>query len=192
MLERLQLALAADQARRPQQAGRRRRPPRRQRAAAALDRRQQLDRLGRGPGAELVLQALLEALEGGDRRGPVAAQVVQAHQPALAVLGQRVALDQALRVDQAAGHGAFVFAARGRGGQGRGALFLPLPALLSQPLGQLGKRVEVEVAEQFLERGMLVAVDPLERLRQVGLHRLLQLQPGAAAEQRQPGVRRRR
>ena len=35
---------------------------------------------------------------------------------------------------------------------------------------------------------MLVAVDPLERLRQVGLHRLLQLQPGAAAEQRQPGV----
>jgi hypothetical protein len=35
--------------------------------------------------AELVLQALLEALEDGDRRGPVAAQVVQAHQPALAV-----------------------------------------------------------------------------------------------------------
>ena len=84
VIERLQLALAADQARRSHQAGRNHGAARRQGCGAALDRRQQLDRLGRRPGAQLVLQALLEALERGDRRRPVAAQIVQAHQAALA------------------------------------------------------------------------------------------------------------
>ena len=114
VVERCELALAADQARRPDQARRNDGAARRQRRAAALDRRQQLDRLGRRPRAELVLQALLEALEGGDRRGAVAAQVVQAHQPALGVLGERIALDQALRVDQAARDRAALLATRRR------------------------------------------------------------------------------
>ena len=189
MLERLQLAVAADQARRPQQAGRGRRPPRRQRRGAALDRRQQLDRLGRGPGAELVLQALLEALEGGDRRRPVAAQVVQAHQPALAVLGQRIALDQALRVDQAARDRALVLAARGRGGQRRGASApATAGAAARSHSASSGRSSKSRSPSSSSSARLLVALDPREALRQVGPHRLLQLQPGAAAEQRQPGI----
>ena len=69
---------------------------------AALDGRHQLDRLGRRSGAEFVFQALLEALERGDRCGMVAAQVVQAQQAALGMLGQRVGIHQALGIDQAA------------------------------------------------------------------------------------------
>ena len=148
-IEQCELALAADEARRPDQARRNDGAARRQRRAAALDRRQQLDRLGRRLRAELVLEALLETLEGGDRRGAVAAQVVQAHQPALGVLGERIALDQALRVDQAARDRSALLA-RGRCGGERGvALLAPLAALGAQPLGELGKVVEVEVAEQL-------------------------------------------
>jgi hypothetical protein len=40
-----------------------------------------------------VLQALLEALEGRNRDRVFAAQVVQAHQSALRMFGQRVAAD---------------------------------------------------------------------------------------------------
>ena len=50
--------------------------------SAALDGVEQAARLGAGPGTGLVVQPGLEALEGGDRGGMVATQVVQAHQPA--------------------------------------------------------------------------------------------------------------
>ena len=170
-IERRELALAADEARRPDQAGRNDGAARRQRRAAALDRRQQLDRLRRRLRAELVLEVLLEALERGDRRGAVAAQVVQPHQAALCVLGERIALDQALRIDEAARDRSALLARRRCGGERRVALLAPLAALDAQPLGELGEVVEVEVAEELASAGVLVDADRLERRPQVVLER---------------------
>jgi hypothetical protein len=190
--QRLQVAVAADQARRPEQAGRARRPPHRQRRAAALDRREQLDRLGRGTGAELVLETLLEALEGGDRRRAVATQVVQAHQPALAVLGQRIALDQALRVDQAARDRALVLAAR-RPRRPAPRCIAPAsagaPGAATRP-ARAARRSRGRRAAPRAGRARRARFAP--GLRQVGMHRFLQLQADAAAEQPQPASRRRR
>ena len=169
VVERRAFARAADQARRAHQAGRRQRTPRRQRRGTALDGRQQLDRLGRRPCAQLVLQALLEALERGNRGRPIAAQVVQAHQAALGMFGQWVAVCMALGIDQAAHNGAFLFAAVGGRGQCGVALFAPDPPLGPHPFGHVGQLFVVEVAEQFIGSGMFVAGNALEGRCQVGV-----------------------
>jgi hypothetical protein len=144
-----ELALAADEARRPHQARGNDGAPCRQRRAAALDRRQQLDRLGRRRRPLLVLEALLEALEGGDRRRAVAAQIVQPHDATLRMLAQRIALDQPLRVDETARDRSIVLARRCRRRQRGVASGVPVLALGVDPRREVGKVVEVEIAEQL-------------------------------------------
>ena len=179
-----QVGLAADQARRAHQPGRHDRAARRQLCSAAFDGGHQLDGLGRRPRAQLLFQALLEVLEGGDGRGAVATQVVQPHQPALRVFGQRVAGDQALGVDQAAGHGAVAFAVGGGGGQGGVALFAPAAALVAQPVGQVRQVVVVQVAQQLRLARVFVIGDALDLGAQVRDQAGRQLQQGAGRDQR--------
>ena len=169
VIERGELALAADEARRPHQARGDDGAPCRQRRAAALDRRQQLDRLGRRRRPLLVLEALLEALEGGDRRRAVAAQIVQPHDAALRMLAQRIALDQPLRVDEAARDRSVVLARRRRRRQRGVAPGAPVLALGAEPRGEIGKVVEVEIAEQLGPAGVLVDANPLQRRYQIVL-----------------------
>ena len=131
---------------------------------------------------------MLESLEGGDRRGAIAAQVVQAHQAALRVLGERIDRDQLLRVDEAARERAIVLAARrGRGERVR-APGAPVAPLRLQPLGELGQAGVIVVAEQLADGRVLVARDPLERRRQVGVHVRRELQQRAAGNQRRAGL----
>ena len=154
-------------------------------ARAALDRRQQLDRLGRGPGAELVLQALLETLERGDRRGPVAAQVVQAHQAALA----RARPAGRSRPGAARRPGRGPRRLRSRSAQPRRpARRRTAPAsagaarAATRPARE-GRRSRDRRAARRAPACSSLSIRA-SACRQVGAHRLLQLQPGAAADQR--------
>ena len=186
--QRRQFDGAADEPRRPHQAGGHHRAACRQCGGAALDRRHQFGRLRRRPGAELVLQPCLEAFEGRDRRAAVAAQVVQPHEPALRVLGQRIAFDQPLRVGQAANDGAAGFAVGCRRGQGRVASIAPAPARGVDPGREVRVFGIVQVAQQLFVAGVLVAGDGRQRIRQVGLHAGSELQPGAAGDEARAGV----
>ena len=186
--ERRELGRSADQPRRPHQARRNDGAPRRQRRRAALDRVEQLDRLRRGARAELVLQPPLEGLERRDRGAAVAAQVVQPHQAPLRVLGERIAVDQALRIDQAAGDGAARLALRRRPRQRGIALLVPAGARRLQPARQLGQVREFQRAEELFAPGVLVAGDAGQRRREVGVDIGGQLQRRAAADQRRADV----
>ena len=93
----LPLELAADEPRRSKHAdrqGARLRVGARQAAVGDA----QAQRLGFtvGRDAERALEDVAAAVEGGERRRPVATQVVQAHQPAMRMLGGRIEIDQAL------------------------------------------------------------------------------------------------
>jgi hypothetical protein len=98
--ERLPGLLAADQLRRATQRLRHRTRHRRRGIDAVRDGGHQLARLRARRLAELAPQHLGAGLVRGERRGAVAAQVVQAHQAPVGVLLQRILLDDALRVGQ--------------------------------------------------------------------------------------------
>jgi hypothetical protein len=133
--------------------------------------------------AELVLQAPLEGLERRDRGAAVAAQVVQPHQAALGVLGERVAVGQALRIDQAARDRAARLALRRRARQGRVALLVPALARRLQPARQLGQLLELQRAEELVAAGVLVVGDSRQRRRDVGRDLGRELQRRAAADE---------
>ena len=94
-LQGVPLRLAADQARRSQDADRQRTPlDRLVRERARFDLRPQHFGLGVGRDPEAALEHVATVVEGGERRGPVASQVMQPHQAAVAVLGGRIGVDQ--------------------------------------------------------------------------------------------------
>ena len=90
--ERLPLGVAADQARRPQHADRQRSRRRRTGSAVlpASTRARSASVSASGATPRSRSQDVAAAIERGQRRRPVAAQVVQAHQAAMAVLGGRI------------------------------------------------------------------------------------------------------
>ena len=94
---RRQFGVAPDHAGRPQH--------RRRQGLAAdpgaglrlLDGLQQRQRLGRRPGADLVLQHLLAVVEGKQGGRAIAAQVMQPHRLPMGVLGSRIGFEELLR-----------------------------------------------------------------------------------------------
>ena len=105
----------------------------------------------------------------------------------MGVLGERVALGQALRVDEAAGDRAGLLA-RGGGRRQRGvALLAPLASLGADPGGEIGQVVEVEIAEELGAAGMLVEGNLRQRRGEVVVEPGLEGHRRAAADQRHAG-----
>ena len=100
------------------------------------------------------------------------------------MLGQRLGVDQLLRVGQAFRDRTFAFAARRGGGQRGVALLAPALAFGGQPLRELGQFGVIEVAEQFFGTGVFVMGDAFERCRQVGARARRQRERRAAGHQR--------
>ena len=172
-LQRGELVVAAHQARRPAQAGRHAaRARHRTRRHRALDRGQQRQRLGAGRRAQFVLQPLFQALERGQRRGAVAAQVVQPHQPAAGVFRQRLQLQHRLHLGQRRHQCTGGLVLRRGGGVTVQALRPAAFALLLQPVRHLGTVAVVAAGQQLAVRVVEVGHhagqqhDPLAGLHQ--------------------------
>ena len=112
---------------------------------------------------------------------------MQPHDAALRVLRERIALDQALRVDQAARDRAGLLARRRCRRQRAVAPDAPVLALGAEPGRQVGKIVEVEIAEQLGAAGVLVDADLFQRRAEVVLDPGRQAHQRAAAHQRDAG-----
>jgi hypothetical protein len=147
--QRGQLAPATDQARRPLQADRHRSARRGWRGRlGALDGCQQRQGLLTGPRPQLVLEAPFTALEGVQRCGAVAAQVVQPRHAARRVLGQGLFGDEALRELERAGQFATRLVRRRLRGHRFLALRAPPRALQVDPGGQVGAVPVLAAGEQ--------------------------------------------
>ncbi len=151
-LEGAPFGIAADQQRRPAQGRRQglvRDGHRRLQRTAPFDGLRQVERLGAGLGTELALQRARAALERGQRRGPVAAQVVQPHDAPVRVLGGGVVQHEALRLFERGGELPFGFKARRLVRERLAAPRAPLAARLLDPVGELAAVAVVGRAEQI-------------------------------------------
>ena len=140
-------AVAADQLRRAQQIHRQH--TQRQRAVDALgfDAGQQRQRLGRRPGTNLVLQHLFAAVEGKQRAGAVAGQVVQSHHAAMRSFRRRLPRQQVLRMRQGVAPVAHVFGHLRQLFQRLAGAASAALALLFEPGGELAAGGGCGVAE---------------------------------------------
>ena len=160
-VQALPLGVATDQARRAQHAHRQR-PRLRQvgRQAAGGDAGAQRLGFAVGGDAERSLEHVAAAVERSQRGGPVAAEIVQAHQAPMRVLGSRVEVDQALRGgqrgDQLARHlepGRLV-------GEGTDAAGAALLAGQREPLGELADKRLFEAVQELARVGFgMIEVD---------------------------------
>ena len=132
-----------------------------------VDRRQQRQRLGRRLRADLVLQQLLAAVEGEQRRGAVALQVEQADDAPVRGFGQSLALQQLARVRQRGGVVAGALGCIGTGFEHRLHAQAAALALLRQPGDELGAELVAGVAEHLLRVGEVVRQAVGERQRRV-------------------------
>ena len=151
-----------------QAAARRRRVGR----GGGVDRRQQRQRLGRRLGADLVLQQLLAAVEGEQRRRAVALQVEQADDAPVRGFGQSLALQKLARVRQ---RGGVVAGALGRIGAGfeRGLRAQAAAlALQRQPGDELRAELVAGIAEHLLRVAEVVRQAVGERQRRVAADEL--------------------
>ena len=146
--ERQTLGVAPKQARRTQHAGRHGAVDDGDAGnAATLDGGQQGQRLGRRRGTDLILEHPFAAVEGQQRGGPVAAQVVQANQAPVRSFGQRLQRQQLLRVRQRIAPVAGVFGNLGQLGQRVAHAATAAAALLLEPVGKLAGGHRRGVAE---------------------------------------------
>ena len=159
LLQRFELAHAADQARRAQHAHRQR-PARGfgRVLGERFDARAQRFGLGVGRDAEYALEHVAAVIEGGECRGTVAAQVVQPHDAAVRMLGGGIALDELLCGGQRQGELPGALVARGGIGQPLGALGAALLARCAQPRPEPA-RVGLGHADEQLARGAALAVE---------------------------------
>ena len=149
VVQQAELRFAADQAGRAQHGGRQGPRDRRSQAGPLLDQPGEFARLDLGLGAQLAGQQLAQAGVRGQRGPAVAAQVVQAHEPAVRALDERVVVEQALGTDQRAVGLPGVLQLRGGVGQGLRPQLAPALAGDVHPLGQLRAVAVVEAAQQF-------------------------------------------
>jgi hypothetical protein len=114
----------------------------------------------------------------------VAAQVVQPHKAPLGMLGQRLVVELALCVHEAACERAGLLAAVGLRRQRSRPAFSPLQALAAQPLGEVGQLIERKVAEQGAVASAFVVHERCQRLRHVGPYARGQAQQSRVFQQR--------
>jgi hypothetical protein len=183
-----ELGVAPDEMRRTHETRGHHRAAWQRRYGAALDRSEQLHGLGRRARPELVLQAALEGLERCDRRARVAAQVVQAQQAALGVLGERIGLREALRVRQSLRQVARCLARVGRVRERRVAARAPSGACRMHPACEFGQVLERHRAEDLVAPGVRIARHALEHGREIGLDARRQAQRGPAAHEARADV----
>ena len=120
------------------------------RQAAGVDAGAQRLGLGIGGDAEDPLQHVAAAVERGQRRRPVAAQVVQAHQAAMGVLGGRVGSRAGARPRRAPATSRPALSSRDRFvGEGADAAGTTLLARQRQPVGELAAHRLGEAVQQL-------------------------------------------
>ena len=155
LAQRLQLGVAADEARRAQHGhghglmqGLLWRARRRVVARLRFDGLQQRQRVHAWCGADLVLEQRLAAVEGQHRSSAVAAQVVQAHDAAVRVFRQWLGVEQSQRQGQRRGHVARRFERCDARLQALARLRLALRALAREPGRELWRIAGRKLAQQ--------------------------------------------
>ena len=154
--------------------------PQRRVGGRALDGGQQRQRVGRRAGPDFVLQHLFTTVEGQQRRGPVAQQIVQPHQAPVRRLRLRLQRQQLLRVHQRIARVARALGHVRQLDQRAAPAALPPFALLRQPGAEFGAVVVRCLSQHGV--GVVQVVRDAGGERQRGLaddqlraHRLAQL-----------------
>ena len=184
LLQRGELGVAPDQARRPQHRCRHRRPRRRGagQRGGTLDGRQQGQRGRRRSCADLVLEQLFALVEGQHGGRTIAAQVVQPHDPPMGILRQRLGLQQLQRQRQCAGGVAGGFQQLDAVFQGLACLRLAGTAAGSEPGVELGAFGRLPIGQQARS---LIEIVPDVRCQLQGRGTVDQLGAGQLAQAKQ-------
>ena len=178
-VELLALRAPPDQARRPQHGDQRRGRAHRGQVAGG-DLLRECGGFAVGRGAEFAAQPLAAALEGGQRRSAVAAQVMQPHHAAMRLFEQGFVGEQALGVGERPRHLVPSLVRRRDFGQPRGTPLAPPFARHRHPIGERRAVRVVECAEQFAGSGLRVEPQRGVGLGQIVGHAVGQLQIVAA------------